>query len=164
MIQAHERRLSQIAMRLRETLSRPRVYAMEWILPPFSAGHWVPEMVALAGGQEMMAQPSEKSRRLEWEAIVRAQPEYLFLMPCGYNVEMTKHELDTTTFPPEWNEIPAVRNGSIFLMNANSYFSRPSPRVVEGVEILAGILHPELFPAPADNDARRWVRSQQMRA
>lgn len=148
-------RLDQITMRLRETLSRPRVYCMEWLLPPFSGGHWVPEMVAYAGGVEMMGETGEKSRRLEWDAILAAQPEYLFLMPCGYNVEMIERELMTTNFPPQWWQLPAVQNGNVFAVNANSYFSRPAPRVVEGIEILAALLHPDLFPTPSPLDARR---------
>lgn len=148
-------RLVQFEKRLRRAVVRPRVYVMEWLLPPFSAGHWVPEMVEYAGGIEMLGQAGETSRRLEWESILRAQPEYLFLMPCGYNVEMIERELAATRFPPEWWEIPAVQSGNVFAVNANSYFSRPAPRVVQGIEILAGVLHPDLFPSPSPADARR---------
>lgn len=156
-IEKFNARLAQIEMRLREALTRPRVYAMEWLLPPFSAGHWVPEMVERAGGTEVMARAGETSRRLEWSSIVRAQPEYGFVMPCGYNIEMIERELAATMFPSEWWDLPAVQNGNVFAVNANSFFSRPAPRVVEGIEILAGILHPELFLSPANDDARRLV-------
>lgn len=157
-IQKLNTRLAQISTRLSEALERPRVFAMEWLLPPFSAGHWVPEMVQYAGGEETLASAGEKSRRLDWEAIARANPECIIVMPCGYNVDMTEAELNKTVMPQAWHELNAVRNGNVYLVNANSYFSRPSPRVVQGIEVLAGILHPELFAAPQADDARKWKK------
>jgi iron complex transport system substrate-binding protein len=153
-------RLANIAGRVRAARTRPRALALEWLLPPFSAGHWVPEMIAYAGGREMLARAGQKSRRVDWTSVLRAQPEYLFLMPCGYNIAMIERELAQTVFPSEWWDLPAVRQGKLYALNANSFFSRPSPRVVEGIEILAGILHPDLFPPPSDTDARCLVSTQ----
>jgi iron complex transport system substrate-binding protein len=150
-------RLARLDMRLHETMKRPRVLSLEWLLPPFSAGHWVPEMVEHAGGCEVISKSGARSMRLDWETVIRAQPDFIFLMPCGYSVEMIERELATLPFPSEWWDIPAVRQGNIFAVNANSFFSRPSPRVVEGIEILAALLHPELFSAPSPTDARRMV-------
>jgi iron complex transport system substrate-binding protein len=153
-------RLANIARRLRAVRTRPCALALEWLLPPFSAGHWVPEMIAYAGGREMLARAGEKSRRVDWASVLRAQPEYLFLMPCGYNLAMIERELAQQVFPSEWWDLPAVRQGKLYALDANSFFSRPSPRVVEGIEILAGILHPDLFPPPPDTDARCLVSTQ----
>ena len=131
-------------------LPRPRVGCIEWLDPPFSAGHWVPEMVGLAGGEELFAGPGERSVRLDWEEVFRADPDVLILMPCGFDVERAM--LETRGLPelPGWFDLRAVRNGRVWVVDANSFFSRPAPRLVEGVEILARILHPEAFPDAPD--------------
>ncbi len=133
-------------------LPRPRVGCIEWLDPPFSAGHWVPEMVRLAGGEELFAGPGERSVRLTWEAVFEAEPEALVLMPCGFDAERAAEEARGLPDLPGWSGVPAVRNGRVWTVDANSYFSRPAPRLVEGVGILARILHPEAF---ADGPARR---------
>jgi iron complex transport system substrate-binding protein len=130
---------------------RPRVACIEWLDPPFSAGHWVPEMVRIAGGEEVLARPGEPSARLSWKEVFEAAPEVLVLMPCGFGVRRTVE--DARRVLPKvsgWDGLPAVEDGRVWAVDANSYFSRPAPRLVEGVEILAGIFHPEVFPeAPA---------------
>lgn len=133
-----------------EGLERPRVACVEWLDPPFSAGHWVPEMVSLAGGEEVLVSPGEPSTRLTPEAIAEASPEVVVLMPCGFGVERTV------------KEARSLRNlsdisGRVWAVDANSYFSRPAPRLVDGVEILARIFHPEAFPdAPDPLSATRF--------
>jgi iron complex transport system substrate-binding protein len=122
-------------------LPRPRVGCIEWLDPPFSAGHWVPEMVRLAGGVELFSGPGEPSRRLTWQDVFEAAPEVLVLMPCGFGVERTIHEARGLPEAPGWDELPAIKNGRVWAVDANSYFSRPAPRLVEGAEILARILH-----------------------
>jgi iron complex transport system substrate-binding protein len=124
-------------------LPHPRAGCIEWLDPPFSAGHWVPEMVRLAGGEELFSGPSESSVRLSWDEVFGAAPEVLVLMPCGFGVERTIIEARALPVLPGWGELPAVKNGRVWAVDANSYFSRPAPRLVEGVEILASILHPE---------------------
>jgi iron complex transport system substrate-binding protein len=135
-------------------LPRLRVGCIEWLDPPFSAGHWVPEMVDLAGGEELFARPGEPSARLAWEEVFEAAPEVLVLMPCGFGASRAAEEA-RRALPglPGWDEVPAVKEGRVWAVDANSYFSRPAPRLVEGVEILARVLHPEAFP-----DAPRAVR------
>jgi iron complex transport system substrate-binding protein len=138
-------------------LPRPRVGCIEWLSPPFSAGHWVPEMVRIAGGEEVLAGPGEPSTRLDWEEVFEAAPEVLVLMPCGFGAERTVEEARRVL--PEvsgWSSLPAVENGGVWAVDANSYFSRPAPRLVEGVEILARTFHPEAFTgAPGPKDAVR---------
>jgi iron complex transport system substrate-binding protein len=140
-------------------LPRPRVCCIEWLDPPFSAGHWVPEMVRIAGGEEVLAGPGEPSARLLWEEVFEAAPEVLVLMPCGFDARRAFEEA-RRVLPgiSGWNALPAVRKGRVWAVDANSYFSRPAPRLVEGVEILARILHPEAFPgAPYADDALRLM-------
>jgi iron complex transport system substrate-binding protein len=120
---------------------RPRVFALEWLDPPFAAGHWVPEMIAHAGGEELIGIAGEKSQRITWQQIIAALPEVIFLIPCGYSAEAAEREFADLPKPPGWQSIPAVQQGRIHALNANAYFSRPGPRIIEGIEILASVLH-----------------------
>ena len=157
-VTAHEERLA----RVREAvagLSRPRVGCIEWLDPPFSAGHWVPEMVGLAGGEEILAGAGEPSARLSWEEIFEA--EVIILMPCGFDAGRTVEEAGRVLpWLPGWDDLPAVRAGRVWAVDANSYFSRPAPRLVDGVEILARLLHPEVFGAPAASVSRRYAEGR----
>ena len=134
-------------------LPRPRVGCTEWLDPPISAGHWVPEMVRLAGGEEIFAHAGEPSKRLTWEEVFGAAPEVLVLMPCGFDAVRAAGEARVLPGIPGWEDLAAVRNGRVWAVDANSYYSRPAPRLVEGVEILAGILHPEAFPEAPEPEA-----------
>src|SRR5437660_2363820 len=127
-------RLERVRERVRG-LRRPRVYAMEWLDPPFSAGHWVPEMVETAGGSEVLGKTGLKSQRITPERILEAQPEIIVLMPCGFSLERTIDEYRRTKVLPGWP-------GEIYAVDGSSYFNRSGPRLVEGVEILAEIFHP----------------------
>ncbi len=126
-------------------LARPRVGCIEWLDPPFSAGHWVPEMVRLAGGRELFAGPGERSVRLDWETVFETDPEVLILMPCGFDAARAAEEARALPGLPGWSDLAAVKNDRVWVVDANSFFSRPAPRLVEGVEILARILHPGAF-------------------
>jgi iron complex transport system substrate-binding protein len=121
---------------------RPRVFALEWLDPPFAAGHWVPEMVALAGGEEVLGQAGKKSFRVTWQQIIESRPDVILLVPCGYADQAAQREFANLLKPAGWQFIPAVRTGSVHALDANSCFSRPGPRVVEGIESLAKLLHP----------------------
>ena len=142
-------------------LPRPRVGCLEWLDPPFSAGHWVPEMVRLAGGEERFAGVGEPSARLAWEEVYEAAPEVLVLMPCGFDAGRAAREARAMRELPGWSGLPAAKSGRVWAVDANSYFSRPAPRLVEGVEILARILHPGAFAdAPEPAGAVRLVPSR----
>lgn len=135
-------------------LPRPRVGCIEWLDPPFSAGHWVPGMVRLAGGEELFAKEGKPSGRITWGDVFEAAPEVLALMPCGFDAARAAEEARVLPGLPGWEDLPAVKNGRVWTVDANSYFSRPAPRLVEGVEILARLLHPTAFPdAPKPEDA-----------
>ena len=141
-------RLEEKLARLEKTVSgldRPTVGCIEWLYPPFSAGHWVPEMVRIAGGEELFADVGERSGRLTWERVLEADPEALVLMPCGFDTGRALQEARSLTEVPGWLDAAAVKNDRVWVVDANSYFSRPAPRLVRGVEILGQILHPEAF-------------------
>jgi iron complex transport system substrate-binding protein len=137
--------------------SRKRVYAMEWLDPPFSGGHWVPEMVEIAGGIEVLGKPGEKSARIDAGQIIATQPEVVVLMPCGFSLERTIEEYHRTRFFPGWSDLPAVRHGELYAVNGSAYFNRPGPRLIDGVEILAEILHPERCRDLAPSNSFRKV-------
>jgi iron complex transport system substrate-binding protein len=142
-VAALEARLARVAERV-AGLPRPRVGSIEWLDPPFSAGHWIPEMVRIAGGEELFAGAGEPSARLTWDEIFEAAPDVLVLMPCGFGAGRTVEEARRVL------PLPALGDGRVWAVDANSYFSRPAPRLVDGVEILARILHPEAFPGSRD--------------
>jgi iron complex transport system substrate-binding protein len=124
---------------------RPRVFACEWLDPPFAAGHWIPEMVALAGGEEVVGHPGEKSVRVTWDEVLAAAPEVVLLMPCGYSAAAAANEWAALPKPPSWETVPAARAGRVHALDANCYCSCPGPRVAEGVEQIARLLHPAAF-------------------
>lgn len=147
--------------RIRETAlasnSRPRVACLEWLDPLYFAGHWVPEMVELAGGEDRLGEKSKPSAKVEWNRVVKFNPEIIVLMPCGFDVDRTMSELHLLERLDGWSELPAVKTRRVFAVNGHAYFSRSGPRLVDGLEILAQIIHPEMFPWQATSDAARRV-------
>ena len=137
----------------REPDNRPRVVCLEWFEPLYTAGHWVPEIVALAGGYDVLGRQGEPSVKIEWREVIEASPEVILLMPCGFDVRKTAKESTPLRSLPGWQQLPAVKSGNVFALNGNAYFSRPGPRLVNGLEILARIIHPETVTwslSPAD--------------
>lgn len=153
LIAASRARLDQIAATARKGEQRPRVFCMEWLDPVYCSGHWVPEMVDIAGGVDSLSRKGTDSVRIPWEEVRQWQPEVLILMPCGYRLEQILKLAPQVFAYPGWPEIPAVKSGRVFAVDANSYFARPGPRVVEGTELLAHLIHPELFPWNGPDDA-----------
>jgi iron complex transport system substrate-binding protein len=121
---------------------RPRVLCLEWFDPPYMGGHWVPEMVRLAGGIDIFGREGEPSTPIRWEDVIASQPEVIVLMSCGYNLERNLAVWRSTQQPPGWEELPAVKHDRVYAADSNSYFSRPGPRLSEGVSILGALLHP----------------------
>lgn len=129
-----------------KTSNAPKTVAIEWVNPFFTAGHWVPEMIEIAGGTNMISKTGEHSRRMTMQEIAGAEPEIIILMPCGFDVKRTKAEYEKfLKNNQEWTQLHAVQKGNVFAVDANSFFSKPSIRTVEGIEILAKIIHPEIF-------------------
>lgn len=138
-------RVEKIRSQLENERDRPRAFCLEWLDPPFVGGHWVPEMVEIAGGENGLGKPGEPSFKTTWEDIVDFAPQMLFIMPCGFDIEKTIDELDVVTSKDEWFQLPCTNKGEIYVVDANSYFSRPGPRIVDGLEILAKAIHPEII-------------------
>jgi iron complex transport system substrate-binding protein len=141
-----ERRVAAVERAVSSAPRRARVLCLEWMDPPFVGGHWVPEMVERAGGIDVMGRIGEPGFRVAWEKALETEPDVVVVMPCGYGLDKTVKEFKATRFPPHWVDLPAVRNGRVFAVDATSYFSRPGPRLADGVEILAYVCHPDRAP------------------
>lgn len=138
-------RLEKIAAVTSRLSHRPRVFCMEWLDPVYCSGHWVPEMVRIAGGIDSLSRQGKDSVRIPWEDVVKWAPEVLIITPCGFNLEKTiEQALQLFTYEG-WANLPAVREGRVYAVDANSYFARPGPRVVDGTELLAHLIHPDVF-------------------
>lgn len=137
---------------------RPRVACLEWLAPPFNAGHWVPEQIAQAGGHDVLGEAEARSHELTLAEVAAADPDVIVLMPCGFDAERAMVESQALVADPAWDELRAVRDGRVFVVDGNAYFSRPGPRVVDGVELLAALLHPDRTTAPRGARAIRQPR------
>lgn len=129
----------------KSTKSRPKVLCIEWLDPLFTAGHWVPQMVEIAAGINCISTAGEPSRRMKIEEVMKFDPDIVVLMPCGFDINRIRKEYSTLANNNEWKLLRAVQNNNVYAVDANSYFSRPGPRTVTGIEILAKIIHPETF-------------------
>ena len=138
-------RMSAIEERVRNSDSRPRTAIIEWIDPLMAAGNWMPELVAMAGGVNLFGKAGEHSPWMKFEEIIAADPDLILIAPCGFNMDRAAIDLPVLAARPEWPRLKAVKARKVFLGEGNQYFNRPGPRIVESLEILAEILHPELF-------------------
>ena len=148
-------KLGRIAARTRSLPSRPRVFSMEWLDPLYCSGHWVPEMVRIAGGVDELSREGADSVRIPWEDVLAWAPEVLIVMPCGCHLEKVLALAQKLGDLPGWSDLPAVRSGQVFAVDASSYFARPGPRVVQGTELLAHLIHPEVFAWDGPENAHR---------
>ncbi len=134
-----------IAARAGALSERPRVACIEWTEPLMAAGNWVPELVALAGGEDPFGTPGEHAPGLEWDALAGADPDVIVFMPCGFGLDRTGTEADALAARPGWSDLSAVRKGRVYITNGSDYFNRPGPRLADSLEIMAEILHPQAF-------------------
>jgi len=146
LIAAGRATLEEIAGVTRKLSSRPRVFCMEWLDPLYCSGHWVPEMVRIAGGVDELSREGTDSVRIPWDDVRKWAPEVLIVMPCGCHLDKVLELCPQLSVQPGWFDLPAVREGRVYAVDASSYFARPGPRVVEGAQLLAHLIHPELFP------------------
>jgi iron complex transport system substrate-binding protein len=144
-VQALRDRVRAVAEGSARASGRPAVFLMEWAEPVYCCGHWGPELVELAGGHDVLGRPGEDSVRVEWEAVVAADPEVLVLACCGHGVERTLQDLPLLRSRPGWSSLRAVRAGRVYACDGSAYFSRPGPRLIDSLEILAELIHPELW-------------------
>jgi len=138
------RRLAQIEIDATFAGGRPRVVVLEWLQPFYVGGHWVPEMVAKAGGVDVLGEARKPSHRVTMDEVVEAAPEVLLIAPCGYDARKARDEYLGMSFPEAWRSIPAVRDGCVYALDANDYVSRPAGRLVTGIEAMAKAFHPEM--------------------
>ncbi len=124
---------------------QPKVACIEWIEPLMAAGNWIPELVTMAGGNSLFGIVGEHSPWLKWESLVEANPDIIIFMPCGFDLNRTRTEARQVTQYAEWQDLQAVKTGKVYISDGNSYFNRPGPRLVDSLEILAEILHPDIF-------------------
>ena len=139
-----ERRIQHIQNSEKKLI--PKVLAIEWIEPFFTAGHWIPQMIEFAGGINLISKSGEHSRRMDMDEVVNSEPDIIIFMPCGFDTDRTVQEYESILHNnPAWNSLQAVKNNQIYAVDANSFFSKPSIRTIDGLEILAKIIHPEKF-------------------
>lgn len=149
-------RMQEVAVRAEGAATRPRVAVIEWIEPLMAGGNWMPELVTMAGGENLFGEAGKHSPWLTWEGLRAADPEVIFVQPCGFDIARTRQELPRLTALPGWQRLQAVRTGRVVVADGNQYFNRPGPRLVDSLEILAEVLHPELFPPRYEG--KGWVR------
>jgi iron complex transport system substrate-binding protein len=137
-----------------QVTSRPRVAVLDWLNPVMVAGHWVPEMVTIAGGRYGLADPGDRSEPREWAEVREYDPELLVAAPCGFGIDQTVENLPDLTDREGWDELTAVQEGRVSLLDGHHYMNRPGPRLVDSLEYLAGLIHPDLFDAPPADAAR----------
>jgi len=138
-------RIDNVVNRLATVVNKPKVLHLEWVDPLMCGGHWVPEMVELAGGINCFGDKETGSFPLEWESIIDSQPEVIVLMPCGFDVKRGLKDLPLLSNKDGWANLPAVKNNRVYVIDAGAYTSRSGPRLVDGLEILAEMIHPDLF-------------------
>jgi iron complex transport system substrate-binding protein len=138
-------RMLAIEEKVRALPRRRTVACIEWIDPLMASGNWMPELVRMAGGLNLFGEAGRHSPRLEWLEVTAADPEVILVLPCGFDIARTRQELPALTRRPGWENLRAVREGRVVLLDGNQYFNRPGPRLAESLEILAEILHPEVF-------------------
>ena len=139
-------RVEAVRERATQIAHRPQCFLMEWVDPPFCSGHWGPELVEIAGGNDPLGRKHQPSAQIDWQQVLDARPEVIVVALCGYDVDLARRDYELLRKFPGFDSLPAAQNGQIYLVNASAYFARPGPRIVDSLEILAGILHPKEFP------------------
>lgn len=147
------REVDRIKRRVRQARTAPRVWCCEWLDPLMAAGHWIPELVAMAGGVDGLGRPGEDSRQVTWEEVRHYDPEVILVMPCSFSLARTAREFPRLTRLPGWGAVRAVRNGQVLAVEGG-WFHRPGPRLIAGLHLMATLFHPRLFPKPPASQAR----------
>ena len=149
-------RMATIAKQSAAARTHPRAAMIEWIDPLMAGGNWMPELVSIAGGENLFGAPSQPSPWLDWNQLVAADPDIILVHPCGFDIERTLEEMPVLETRSGWRELKAVQRDRVFVADGNQYFNRPGPRIVESLEILAEIFHPESFPSRYEG--KGWIR------
>lgn len=155
LIAALQARLESLRSSTRELATQPTIACIEWIEPLMCAGNWVPELVEIAGGHDVLGTAGAHSPYMTWDDLLAADPDVIAVMPCGFDMDRARSEMPVLTADPRWRSLRAVQNGRVFITDGNQYFNRPGPRLAESAEILAELLHPEQFDFGFQN--RGWM-------
>jgi len=147
-VKAHQKRVDEVVLRSKQMAKNPRLVFLEWLDPPFSSGHWTPELIAMAGGLELLGKPGVPSRTLSWREVADAKPEMLFIAACGFNVERTMQDLSVLDNVMMQKEFASLKPDKVFVADGSQYFNRPGPRLVDSLEILAHSIDPIVHPLP----------------
>jgi iron complex transport system substrate-binding protein len=140
------KRVWRVRCKAKNVSPRPRCFLMEWVDPPFCAGHWGPELVEIAGGYDLLGRMHRPSAQIDWRQVLDARPDVMVLALCGYDIDRARRDYELLRAFPDFGSLPAARRSEVYLVDASAYFARPGPRIVDSLEILAGILHPQEFP------------------
>lgn len=151
-----KRQMESIAQKTGLLQVRPTVACLEWIDPLMAIGNWMPDLVEMAGGRNLLGAPGKHSSTMSWHDVVKKNPEILVVMPCGFDISRTLAEMDLLTGKPEWKNLAAVKNQKVFVTDGNQFFNRPGPRLLESLQILAEIFHPDLFRF--GHEGKGWVK------
>jgi iron complex transport system substrate-binding protein len=157
-------RINRVREKTQTLKNKPRIFLMEWLQPPWAGGHWTPQMVDYAGGLDGLGRLGKPSHRIEWDEVVEYQPEVIVLSPCGFDANQVMEGAHVLASYQGWEKIPAFQSSRIYAVNASAYFSRSGPRVVDGLEILAHLMHPEMFPENLHPEAIKTVPKDMIRA
>lgn len=157
-------RVEAVVNKATAAAQKPRVLHLEWTEPLMCGGHWVPEMVEMAGGINCFGHKDQGSFGLEWPDVVASQPEVILLMPCGFDVTRALEDIALLTAQPDWSSLPAVQQQRVYAVDASAYTSRSGPRLVVGLEIFAALLHPELFAGHIPPQGAVRVPAEQLTA
>jgi iron complex transport system substrate-binding protein len=147
-VNAYQKRVDEVVLRSKKMVKNPWVVFLEWLDPPFSSGHWTPELIAMAGGIELIGRSGQPSRTLEWREVADAKPEMLFIAACGFNVERTMQDLPVLDNVMMQKEFASLKPDKVFVADGSQYFNRPGPRLVDSLEILAHAIDPIVHPLP----------------
>jgi iron complex transport system substrate-binding protein len=145
LVERLQARMNKIASKAAGVTARPTVACIEWIEPLMAAGNWMPELVDMAGGIHLFGEAGKHSPKMTWEQLVDHDPDVIVVLPCGWDIAKSRQEIDVLSSKPEWPRLKAVCEERVFLTDGNQFFNRPGPRLVESLEILAELLHPEAF-------------------
>lgn len=155
-------RVRSVRQRSETIQHRPRTILLEWIDPPFSAGHWSPELVEIAGGSEAIGKAGQRSVTTAWKDIVQANPEFMMIACCGFGIPRTMNDVPLLRAMPGWGELACVKAGRVYVVDGSAYFSRPGPRLVDSLEIMAHAMHPKTHSLPAGLSAALCLKEEEL--
>ncbi len=156
LVEGLSQQMDRISRRAQATSKRPRVACVEWLEPLMAAGNWMPELVELAGGENLLGESGKHSSWMSWEELCQSDPDILVVLPCGFDMKRTREEMFWLTDRSDWSSLEAVRSGRVYITDGHQYFNRPGPRLVESLQILAEMIHPEVFDT--DFEGIGWQR------